>query len=159
MWLNSCDGSRNNQNQSRGTTGTTMLDCTDLQVYCLREVAMHVTSYHFERTPNYNENNAGLGLKWRRDGTRFLTLGTFRNSLSRSSTYAGMGSDWQLYGPLKLRLTAGVVTGYEIAVAPFVFPELLVGRKSGVALGYTPKIEVQEHRVDSFVSLTLFRRF
>ena len=137
-----------------------MLDCADLQEYCLREVAMHVTSYHFERAPNYNENNAGFGLKWRRgDGTPFVTLGTFRNSLDRSSNYTGMGSDWHLYGPVKLRLTAGLVTGYEVPLAPFVFPELLVGRKSGVALGYTPRIEVGEHMLDSFVSLTLFRRF
>jgi hypothetical protein len=139
-----------------------MLDCGDVQEYCLREVAMHVTSYHFERAPNYNENNAGVGLKWRRgeaDGTLFVTLGTFRNSLARSSTYSGIGSDWHLTGPVKLRLTAGLVTGYDIPLAPFVFPELLVGRKSGVALGYAPKIQLGEQLLDSFVSLTLFRRF
>jgi len=121
---------------------------------------MHVTSYHFERAAGYNENNAGLGLKWRKYGARlFVTVGAFHNSIDQTSSYGGVGGDWSLAGLLKLRITAGLVTGYEISPAPFVFPELLVGDRSGIAVGFTPRIEVGEHVIDSFISLTVFRRF
>jgi hypothetical protein len=137
-----------------------MLDCADPFEYCPREVAVHMSSYHFDRSAGYNENNAGLGLKWRKHGTRlFITVGAFRNSLDHTSSYSGVGGDWRIAGPVKVRVTTGVVTGYEFSPAPFVFPELLIGERSGVALGYSPRIEVGEHLIDSFVSLTLFQRF
>jgi hypothetical protein len=137
-----------------------MLDCSDPYEYCPREMAVHVSSRHFNRDAGYNENNAGLGLKWRKpDGTLFVTLGTYRNSLDKTSAYSGAGGDWQISGPLRLRVTAGLVTGYEMSVVPFVFPELLVGRKTGVALGYAPRIAIGDVLVDSFVSLSIFSRF
>jgi hypothetical protein len=137
-----------------------MLDCGDPHEYCPRELAVHVSSHHFNREPGYNENNAGLGLKWRKPTrTVFVTLGTFRNSLDRDSVYTGTGADWRIGGPVRLRVTAGFVSGYEIPVAPFVFPELLLGDKTGVAFGYTPRVQLGEQVVDSFVSLSIFSRF
>ncbi|HWQ39766.1 MAG TPA: hypothetical protein VNM24_14355 [Burkholderiales bacterium] len=137
-----------------------MFDCSDPYEYCPRELAVHVTSHHFDRAAGYNENNAGFGFKWRKsNGRLFVTVGTFRNSLEKTSTYSGTGGDWPLAGPLSLRVTAGLVTGYEVLVVPFVFPELLVGEKTGLALGYAPRIELGDAVVDSFLSLSLFKRF
>jgi len=137
-----------------------MIDCTEPYQFCPSESAMHVTSYHFERGAGYNENNAGLGFKWRRaHGRLFVSLGTFRNSVDHNSVYGGAGGDWRIAGPLRLRLTAGVVTGYPVSPAPFLFPELLIGRQTGIAVGYLPDLRMGEQSVAAFVSLTLFRNF
>jgi hypothetical protein len=137
-----------------------MFDCTDPYQYCPHEIAVHMTSHHFERDAGYNENNAGLGLKWRKPrGPLFISVGAFRNSIDRTSSYGGVGGDWKLAGPLRLQLTAGLVTGYAVSPAPFVFPELLLGGRIGLAVGYAPRIRIGETVVDSFVSLTLFQRF
>lgn len=138
-----------------------MLDCAQQDSYCLHEVAVHVASYHLERGKDYNEANLGLGLKMKAPASRwFVAAGGYQNSLYRTSLYAGVGTDLPKTGPLALRLTAGVVTGYNIPVAPALLPELVFSvRGFGASIGYMPKMTFGDQTVDSVISFSLLKRF
>ena len=99
-------------------------------------VSVMTRSYHNDRTQGYNEKNWGLGIE--QDiykGWRF-SVGTYRNSFSRRSTYIGglytpihfgNNSQWSFGG------TLGLVSGYKGGVLPYAAPVLTwEGKKVGV---------------------------
>jgi hypothetical protein len=138
-----------------------MFDCAQPQDYCVQEVVVHAASYHFDRDTDLNEFNPGLGLHFRvPNHSFFVTVGAFENSLSRPSVYAGIGKDFAIAGPLGFRLSGALITGYYVAVAPIVLPELtLKVHGYGLAVGYMPRLEFGDSVVESFLSFSLLKSF
>lgn len=99
-----------------------MLTCTTLIL------GLTLGSYHFDRQADYNEINPGAYAIC--DG---WTGGVYRNSLSRTSAFAGHAFSW---GPFSLGL--GVVSGYQRAIMPMVFPSVKLGN---VRVGIIPPPE------------------
>lgn len=138
-----------------------MLDCAQQDEFCLYEVAVHAVSYHQDRSKDHNEVNPGLGIKIKAPDSRiFLTAGGYKNSLYRTTFYAGVGADFPIVDHVGLRFTAGILTGYELPIVAAVVPELVVSAGGyGVAIGYIPKFNYNGRAVESVVSLSLFKRF
>lgn len=137
-----------------------MLDCAQQDDYCPREVVVHVASYHLDRSKQHNELNHGLGLRLPLARRLFAAAGFFENSLYRTSVYAGVGTDVRLLDHVALRLTAAVLTGYQVPVLPVILPELVIsGRRYGMAIGFMPKLKFDAGEVDAVVTLSLLKRF
>ncbi len=106
----------------------------------LQEVVVHAASYHLDRSVDRNENNYGLGLRFK-TGEHFTMVGGYRNSMYRDSFYAGVGKEFYSVGPLSFRLLAGIVTGYGVPIAPLVLPEAVARFGNlGVAVNFVPHI-------------------
>jgi hypothetical protein len=103
-------------------------------------VGVHLASKHF---PARQFNNVNPGVYWRSDAG--WTLGGYRNSLERTSLYAGYSWQW---GPLAL--TGGGVTGYAERVQPLLVPSLALCTVDGVTarVAFIPRVE---KRIESHV--------
>lgn len=88
----------------------------------------HAISYHADRDKNFNEKNTGLSLRYYNDSDLydFLTIGTYKNSDYKQSHYAGMGWSFKKSKYITFNLTAGVVTGYDNKVFPFITPSVQI---------------------------------
>ncbi len=112
---------------------------------------VHLASKH--SVPGYNESNPGVGLRIA-DERGFISAGAYRNSISNTSVYAGVGKQLVKIGSFDLTLTAGFVTGYRVPVAPFVIPEIGFDfGKFKVIVNYIPRIESAQ--VDQAVGLSV----
>ena len=118
--------------------GVTM--CADARA---QTIGAHLGSWHSE--PGYNTANPGLYLRtaggW--------TLGGYRNSVRRDSTYAGWTGGVELATGLRAELTLGAITGYPAAaVLPLAAPSLRIcpGNAAGPALRLTllPKVHPKQ---------------
>ena len=96
-------------------------------------VGLHLASVH-DPQRHFNNNNPGLYYR-SNDG---WTAGGYRNSLRRTSAYAGF--TWQ-HGALGL--TAGGVTGYQETLQPMLVPSLRLFTHQGFSarLAYIPRVE------------------
>lgn len=92
----------------------------------------------------WNERNYGIGVT-AKDGNTFYTAGGYKNSLYEPSFYAGAGLSKRFGNDFYIEpgVMAGLVTGYENPVTPFVMPQLSVGLKDFGALNlrYAPEYE------------------
>ena len=88
----------------------------------------------------YNERNGGIGLRIDSGTFAGWTIGSYRNSLGRTTVYVAHEWQRQLVGPLHVGLVAGVATGYNVPVMPAVLPEavLHIGDRVEVALLVQP---------------------
>ena len=78
-----------------------------------------ITSWHFDREKDYNENNLGLGLEHRLSENWSVSTGFFRNSFYRNTNYLFAG-----YTPIEISgwragVVMGGVTGYEEGMSPW----------------------------------------
>jgi hypothetical protein len=103
-------------------------------------VGVHLGSIHF---PQRDFNNSNPGLYYRSDGG--WTVGAYRNSLRRTSAYAGHTWQWD-----RLALTAGGVTGYADRVQPLLVPSYAFLRTQAFSLrvAFIPRVE---KRIESHV--------
>lgn len=73
-------------------------------------------SYHFNRQAVRNQNlhefNPGLGISYKQ-GHFIGTVGLYRNSYGKRTNYALAGAIWPIFGPLRLGLVVGAVSGYK----------------------------------------------
>ena len=118
-------------------------------------------SYHFKRSANYNENNSGIGLEWRFNAERAISVGTYRNSVRDTTHYLHyVWTPWQL-GPLRLGGAIGLIDGYPdlndgkvsfslIPAASWHFK--VFSHDAGLNLVYIPTIAQQ---VDGSLALQL----
>lgn len=116
-------------------------------------------SYHPNRKANYNERNTGIGLEYHLNDESALTIGHYRNSVRKDTTYLEY-----VYTPLKIgnvRLggAAGVLDGYPYLnhgkYAPVLMPVATVtfrifDRNVGINAVYIPSLIP---RVDSSVAI------
>jgi hypothetical protein len=74
---------------------------------------IHGLSYHFKRDIDYNERNAGAGIRYAFDRSLSVQAGAFNNSHERTSAYALV--DWTPVqaGAFSAGAFAGIATGYE----------------------------------------------
>src|SRR5687768_5347830 len=87
-------------------------------------VRLHLGSIHF---PQRDFNNSNPGLYYRSDAG--WTAGAYRNSLRRTSAYAGHTWQWD-----RLALTAGGVTGYSDRLQPLLVPSYAFLRTQAFSL-------------------------
>ncbi len=110
-----------------------------------RALILHLASKHLANSDQYNERNPGVGFRLPiGDGGYYMGAGAYRNSLGRTSAYAGAGKEVLTLGDiLGLRLNAGLITGYQEALLPFLIPELrlALGNNSELLLNYIPRVK------------------
>lgn len=96
-------------------------------------IGFHVASHH---APAKSYNNSNPGIYYRHD--EGWTAGVYRNSLRRTSVYAGY--TWK-FGALDIT-TAGV-TGYFDKVQPLLVPSISLFTYRGVTprIAYIPRVE------------------
>ena len=98
------------------------------------ELELHATSYHFNRSENFNEFNIGAGYNYQYGEKTYAVVGAFNNSYDKFAIYAG--AKWL---PIKIKhfkagFIAGAVTGYEDdtdanEVQPIIIPEFQIHYK------------------------------
>lgn len=79
-----------------------------------------VTSYHFDRSKEYNERNGGIGLERRYSDNWSGSVGYFRNSFNRDTLYLFAGYTPIRYRDWRLGVVFGGVTGYDNRVSPWI---------------------------------------
>lgn len=96
-------------------------------------IGFHVASHH---APAKNYNNSNPGIYYRH--TEGWTAGVYRNSLRKTSVYAGY--TWK-FGVLDVT-TAGV-TGYFDKVQPLLVPSISLFTYQGITprIAYIPRVE------------------
>ena len=97
--------------------------------------------------------NPGINLRVREGDLAGLTLGTYRNSYNRRSTYAAWS--WQT-DDQRFAITAGAVTGYSAArVMPLVVPSTRVpiGTASALRIAFIPKPVKDGHAAGLHLSI------
>lgn len=115
-------------------------------------IGAHIGSWHDK--PGFN--NVNPGLYYRHDNG--ATVGIYRNSIRRTSTYAGWTFERDLSPSVSAAVTVGVVTGYEMRVAPLVVPSVAVGSDAfRVRLAVIP--QVHEKQGASVAHLSIETRF
>lgn len=100
-------------------------------------IGAHLGSWHSE--PGYNNTNPGLYLRtavgW--------TVGGYRNSVRRNSTYAGWTGGVEITTSLRAELTLGAITGYPAAaVLPLAAPSLRIGAGNHTSAGPALRLTV-----------------
>lgn len=96
-------------------------------------IGLHIGSRHI---PEKNYNNANPGIYYRTDAG--WTAGIYRNSLDRTSVYAGY--TWK-FGMLDV--TTALVTGYFNDVQPLLVPSISLFTYRGITprVAYIPRVE------------------
>lgn len=105
---------------------------------CADTLILHLGSKHF---PSRDYNNFNPGLAYRTDSG--WTLGAYRNSIRRTSVYAGRQFDWGLTPDLQASVTVGAVSGYYRSLRPLVVPSLglRVSPDLRFRLAFLPRVE------------------
>lgn len=103
-------------------------------------IGAHVGSWHSE--PGFNNVNPGA---YYRDDSG-ATIGAYRNSIRRVSTYAGWTWSKPITQGVQASVTAGVITGYDGGVMPMAIPSLRVevGEHLAVRTIVIPKIDPKQ---------------
>lgn len=96
-------------------------------------IGLHIGSHHM---PAKTYNNSNPGLYYRTDDN--WTAGIYRNSLRRTSVYAGY--TWK-FGALDV--TTAAVTGYFHKVQPLLVPSVSLFTYQGITprIAYIPRVE------------------
>jgi len=94
---------------------------------------IHIASKH---VPAKNYNNVNPGVYYRSEEN--WTGGIYRNSLRRTSAYAGYTFEYARFG-----VTMGGVTGYDHAVQPLFVPTARLFTTQGVTarVAFIPRVE------------------
>ena len=79
---------------------------------------LHIAAYH--ATAGYNNDTPGLGLLCALSPASSLAIGRYRNSWKRPSDYAAITYQPVVFGPLRVGVLAGIVTGYRPEAIPVV---------------------------------------
>lgn len=75
---------------------------------------------------DYCESNPGIGIRADSGPWSGWAVGTYRNSLCRTSVYVAREWTWHVAGPLHFGVLGAVATGYRWAVIPAVLPEIVL---------------------------------
>ena len=112
-------------------------------------------SHHFDKSKNLNDNNRGFGVEASVNSTYSITAGMFENSNRETSHYIGAYVMPFQRGAFKAGAAVGAFDGYPnmrdggwfAALIPTVSIE---GRRLGLNVMYTPKIDNKVHSALSF---------
>lgn len=102
------------------------------------------TFYDNGEQRHFNEFNPGFGLEYRLNDKFHLVACAYRNSIYNTSVYAGAGYETDGSKFLGFGVDAGIVTGYELPVAPAVVPYLRIGPRNdrfNVKLNVIPPVK------------------
>lgn len=118
----------------------------------------HLASYH-PAVRTYNEINPGIAYRKYSEDT-FFAIGTYKNSISKQSVYAGVGIDIAKISNVTASLTVGAITGYHVDVAPFIIPEVSVDFNDfKLIVNYIPKITIGNMTVDAAFGFSAAMKF
>jgi hypothetical protein len=119
-------------------------------------------SRHFEDNGR-NEVHPGLGIEYRLNSDTSVMLGYHKNSLNLRTQYASVQYQPLHLGPLKIGVSAGVMSGYPLkrdgGFFPAVLPMITYESKTfGVNFGIIPNIPSQKVE-GAFVAQIKWRLF
>ena len=121
-------------------------------------IVVHLASYHPD-VRTYNEINPGIAYRKYTDD-KFCAIGTYKNSISKQSVYAGFGIDVAKKYNITASLTAGLITGYLIDVAPFIIPEVSADFNNlKIIVNYIPKVTINNLTVDAAFGVSAAMKF
>jgi hypothetical protein len=80
------------------------------------ELVVHGVSYHFDRSQEWNERNAGLGVRFEQGNGLSYQTGFYNNSYGKLTTYVVAQKEWRVMG-IRAGVFGGRVTGYAVPVA------------------------------------------
>lgn len=118
-------------------------------------MGLHLGSIHVDPEPwltRHGINNANTGAYVRFDSG--LTAGTYRNTMSQQSVYAGWTWTTPTESSVSFALTAGVVSGYRKKLQPLVIPSVLLSPPQadwGARIAYMPKTKQTGSHVIHFM--------
>lgn len=114
-------------------------------------LGLHIGSWH----EGGGYNNVNPGLYWRDDSG--LTIGAYRNSLERTTAYAGWTWTHRIGSGVDVGLSIAGATGYRMTVTPMVLPSvgIRLGGDWSARIGWLPKIDPK--RGTNVLHLTLER--
>jgi hypothetical protein len=114
-----------------------------------------VTSYHFNRSADLNENNLGLGAEFSLDDNTRVIGGAYKNSFSKTSVYGGVALVSDQWKGFRLALSFGFITGYyDLPV--FLLPSLIwEGDRFGINLIPFPKCNTCSASASAGIGLQL----
>lgn len=102
-------------------------------------LALNGKSKHTGHESEYRQTNPGLGIGFRQGNTQ-IGVGGYKNSNNKDSFYVDYLTNRKLFGPVSGGIGAGVVTGYQNQLQPYILPQISVGNKDQqVNLRYVPK--------------------
>lgn len=100
-----------------------------------------VGSRHFDRGADFNERNLGIGVEVVKSENGRLVGGVYRNSIDRTSAYAGYTWAPEILPGARLGMVGGVVTGYRLSPAPMLAPVLMLeGKHVGANVILVPSV-------------------
>jgi hypothetical protein len=105
---------------------------------CIAAIGLHVASHHSK--PGFNNFNPGIYV----ETTDGYTAGTYDNSESHQSYYAGRTFEAQVLPHASVAVTVGAITGYRAApVLPLVVPTLRIplADKVSTRFAFIPRVE------------------
>jgi hypothetical protein len=107
-------------------------------------------SYHYDKSQSFNNNNLGFGFEYRYSSVSSVTVGTFKNSDSTQSNYAGIYWQPLALGPVNLGVVAGGFNGYQSSNNggwfPAIFPAVTIeGKWLGANLFFIPTVGDKVH--------------
>jgi hypothetical protein len=95
----------------------------------------------------WNENNDGIGLltkQLKNSLIHELMIGQYKNSLGNNSIYGAYGLKKRLFDNgfhIDGGITAGLVSGYDIPIAPMLLPTLSIGNDNfDFNIRYQPRV-------------------
>jgi hypothetical protein len=102
-------------------------------------------SHHFNRNYDFNERNWGLGAEYKFDARRSVFAGTYRNSMWRTTRYAGLSYTPFQIGQARIGMIGGVADGYremnDGGFFPMISPVLSIeGKRFGMNFIVIPSI-------------------
>jgi hypothetical protein len=104
------------------------------------DVTVSVASYHFDRSQPQNERNPGLGIECPLGAEWYMAAGAYRNSHlddgedKHSAYLLGMYAPWR-YGPVRIGVGGGLVTGYDDDPMPMAGVTLTFDVHRNLAVG------------------------
>jgi hypothetical protein len=106
-----------------------------------------VASYHFDDR-EHCQYNPGLGIEQdMTENTRFIA-GFYKNSPCRQAVYAAVAWMPVRFGPARLGVAVGVVSGYKSHPVPMAVPTLWIeGNEVGVNIMAVPRIDADKPAV------------
>lgn len=107
-------------------------------------------SYHYDKSQSFNNNNLGIGFEYRYSSVSSITIGTFKNSDSTQSNYAGIYWQPLAFGPVNFGVVAGGFNGYQSSNNggwfPAIFPAATIeGKWLGANLFFIPTVGDKVH--------------
>ena len=101
-------------------------------------LSIYGASKHLDSVVTFNESNHGVGITREFSDASSITVGAYKNSLSKTSTVLTYNAKYSAKGGVSVGVSAGVATGYRKGIVPILYPFINMGV---IDIGYIPELD------------------